>query len=131
VTTPASPDAPRGAGTSSGPGTPPPGTDATADELVADIEATRAELGDTVDALSEKFDVKTQAQHALDDAKQRAVSGARAAQARGTEIFTQAKAAATDEQGNLTPQARTIAGRVAAGVVATVVLRAIWKRARR
>jgi len=109
----------------------PPGADATAEELVADIEATRAELGDTVEALSQKFDVKAQARDSLEDAKQRATAQARIAQTRGTEMFEQAKAAATDDQGNLTPQARSIAIKVAAGVAAFLVTRAVWKKARR
>jgi len=109
----------------------PPGADATAEELVADIEATRAELGDTVEALSQKFDVKAQARDSLEDAKQRATEQARIAQVRGTEMFEQAKAAATDDQGNLTPEARSIAIKVAAGVAAFLVTRAVWKKARR
>jgi hypothetical protein len=37
------------------------GADLSTDELEADIERTREELGRTVDALSQKFDVKAQA----------------------------------------------------------------------
>jgi hypothetical protein len=125
VTTPTGPETPTGARV------PPPGPDATPEELVADIEATRAELGDTVEALSQKFDVKAQARDSLEDAKQRAAAQARIAQTRGTEMFEQAKAAATDDQGNLTPQARSIAIKVAAGVAAFLVTRAVWKKARR
>lgn len=39
------------------------------DEIRADIEATRAELGDTVEALAEKTDVKQQAKSRLDERK--------------------------------------------------------------
>jgi Protein of unknown function (DUF3618) len=39
------------------------GTDLSTDKLEADIERTREELGQTVDALSQKFDVKAQARH--------------------------------------------------------------------
>ncbi|WP_433782666.1 DUF3618 domain-containing protein [Actinomycetospora sp. CA-101289] len=106
--------------TPTGARTPPPGPDATPEELVADIEATRAELGDTVEALSQKLDVKAQARHSLEDVKQR-----------GTEAFAQARDAATDDHGNLTPEARAIAVRVAAGVAAVLVLRALWKKVRR
>ncbi len=41
----------------------------TPDELRAEIERTRTELGSTVDALSEKLDVKAQAKHRVDAAK--------------------------------------------------------------
>jgi hypothetical protein len=125
VSTPDSPEA------RPGPGAPAPGKDASAEELVADIEATRAELGNTVDALSEKFDVKTQAQRSLEDAKQRAGEQARVAQARGTELFNQAMDAATDDDGNLTPQVRALAVKVAAGGAAVLVLGAVWKKVRR
>ncbi len=109
MTTPTGPETP------TGPRVPPPGPDATPEELIADIEATRAELGDTVEALSQKFDVKAQA---------------RVAQARGAEVFHQAKDAATDDHGNLTPQARSIAIKVAASVAAVVVLRTVWTKVR-
>ncbi|SDR94742.1 DUF3618 domain-containing protein [Microlunatus soli] len=41
-----------------------PGPEADADELNADITATRERLTESVEALSEKLDVKAQAQHA-------------------------------------------------------------------
>ena len=106
------------------------GADASADELVADIEATRNDLGDTVDALAQKFDVKSQAQHTLDDARTRATDQVRALQLRGTEMFDQAKDAATDDQGHLTPQARAVAIKGAA-VAATVLLVSVIVRRRR
>lgn len=124
MSSPNGPETPTGA-------RPRPGPDATPEELVADIEATRAELGETVEALSQKLDVKAQARQSLDDAKERATAQARVAQARGNEMFQQARDAATDDQGNLTPEARSIAIKVAAGVTAVVVLRAIWKKVRR
>lgn len=43
--------------------------DRTPDEVRAEIEATRAELGDTVEALVAKTDVKGQAKQAVTDAK--------------------------------------------------------------
>lgn len=42
------------------------------DQIEADIEATRAELAETVDALSAKFDVKSQAQDRVAEVKGRA-----------------------------------------------------------
>jgi ElaB/YqjD/DUF883 family membrane-anchored ribosome-binding protein len=41
----------------------------TPEEIRADIEKTRAEVGDTVEALAEKTDVKAQAQHRVDEIK--------------------------------------------------------------
>jgi ElaB/YqjD/DUF883 family membrane-anchored ribosome-binding protein len=41
----------------------------TPEEIRADIERTRAEVGDTVEALAEKTDVKAQAQHRVDEIK--------------------------------------------------------------
>lgn len=49
---------------------PEPRPDAGIDELQADIEQTRAELGETVGALSDKLDVKGRAQHAVAEAKE-------------------------------------------------------------
>jgi hypothetical protein len=41
----------------------------TPEEIRADIERTRVEVGDTVEALAEKTDVKAQAQHRVDEIK--------------------------------------------------------------
>ena len=128
--TPDSAGTPDRAGTPVGPGTRPPGPDATADELVADIEATRSEMGDTAAALSEKFDVRSQARNSIDDVKQRAGAQAQTVQARGAELVGQVNDRATDDQGNLTRQARSAVIGVAA-VVAGLVVGAIWRRSRR
>lgn len=129
MTTPPDPDTPSGLPTPTGPDTPAgrqqpprPGNDAGADELVADIEVTRAELGDTVEALSEKFDVKAQTRRGVDDARRRATEQARAARQRGSEALTQVRQAATDTQGDLTRQARVAAFAAAALVAAAVVV---------
>ena len=45
-------------------------------EIRADIETTRAELGETVQQLAERVDVKTRAQAKLGDIRQRAVRAA-------------------------------------------------------
>jgi hypothetical protein len=49
-----------------------------ADEIEADIERTREQLGNTVDALSEKLDVKAQARHTIQNLKPRTVAIAEA-----------------------------------------------------
>ncbi|MCV7420905.1 DUF3618 domain-containing protein [Mycobacterium yunnanensis] len=46
-----------------------PGPEAGIDELQADIEATRAELGDTARALTDKLDVKARASDAVTGVK--------------------------------------------------------------
>lgn len=51
---------------------PEPPKGASADEIEAHIEHTREELGDTVEALSHKFDVKAQAQEKVAQAKGKA-----------------------------------------------------------
>jgi len=48
-----------------------PGPDASIDDIQADIEQTRKELGQTVDALSAKLDVKERTQHKAAEAKER------------------------------------------------------------
>ena len=97
------------------PEAPPPGKDASADEIVDDIEHTRERLGDTVDALSQKFDVKARAHRKIHDAKQR-----------GSHIAAEVKDAATDDGGK--PKRSVGAGlaAVAAGIVTVIV----WRRKR-
>ena len=136
MTTPPDPDIPNSPPTPAGPNTkagrqqpPRPGNDAGADELVADIEVTRAELGDTIDALGEKFDVKAQTQHGLHDARQRVTAQARTARERGSEALVQVKEATTDAQGDLTRQAR-VAAFAAAALVAVVAVVTLRRRSR-
>ncbi len=52
----------------------PGGNDRSADtdRLEAEVEAAREQLGQTVDALGQKMDVKSRARHGLGDAKARA-----------------------------------------------------------
>ncbi len=49
---------------------PEPGPDASVDDLQSDIERTRTELGETVGALSDKFDVKGRAQQKVTETKE-------------------------------------------------------------
>ena len=71
-------------------------------ELAEDIERTRQQIGDTVEALTTKLDPKTQFRQAVDQAK------ARAAEAAGV---ARKKVAGTTA--NVTQQARTTGTRVA------------------
>ena len=108
----------------SDPETPPPGKDASADEIVDDIEHTRERLGETVDALSEKFDVKARAQRKIHDTKQRAAHGVHSAGERGSHIAAEVKDAATDDGGQPKPSVGAGMAAVAAGIVAAI----IWRR---
>lgn len=56
--------------------TPPHGTDADAAELQADVERTRAQLGSTVEALTEKLDVTALARKKVEDVPRPVVVGA-------------------------------------------------------
>ncbi|HEY9267443.1 MAG: DUF3618 domain-containing protein [Mycobacterium sp.] len=58
---------------------PEPGPDAGIDELQADIEKTRAELGETVGALSDKLDVKARAHDKAAETKEAVVQRAHTA----------------------------------------------------
>ena len=95
----------------------PVGNDPEAERIIADIEATRAELGDTVDALAGKLDVRAQARSQVDDARQRVSQQVETLRDR-----------ATDHQGNPTTQAKALAGAVAAALVGLVVLRRVRHR---
>ena len=53
-----------------------PGPEASIDDLQADIERTRADLGDTTRALTDKLDVKARVGVAVHDAKDRVVESA-------------------------------------------------------
>jgi len=52
--------------------TPPPAKDASADEIEADIAATRERLAESVDALADKVNVKARAQEKAEQTKQQA-----------------------------------------------------------
>ena len=85
-------------------------TPKTADELRADIEATRAELAETADALAAKLDVKAQAKEKV--------------HAVGDKISTGVSTTVTDDK----QRTAVVAGSVAAVVTALVVLRARRRR---
>ena len=55
---------------------PEPGADAGVDDIQADIERTRKELGDTVGALSARLDVKERAKQKAAETKERVVDTA-------------------------------------------------------
>ena len=55
---------------------PEPGPDAGIDDITADIEQTRRELGETVQALSAKLDVKERTKQKAEETKQRVLDKA-------------------------------------------------------
>lgn len=109
------------------PRTPRPDTDS-ADELEADIERTREELGETIDALSQKFDVKSRASDKMHDGKERVNERVRASRVRANLILAQVKEGATNEQGKTKPAVSVGVGLAAAGVAAVIV--AVWHKSR-
>ena len=110
---------------------PEPGPDAGIDDIQADIEHTRKELGETIEALSAKADVKGRAKKKAADTKDSitekvyetkeiALKKAHAAQ------FA-ARDALTDDTGSVKPGVPPIAALIAAAVVIGLV---VWRRRR-
>jgi hypothetical protein len=87
-------------------------------QLQADIEQTRQELGETVDALTAKLDVKSRARARLSNTKERAVVQLRGVQAK-----------ATTDEGKPAPAVLAGAGVLAAVVVLATTL-AVWRKRR-
>jgi Protein of unknown function (DUF3618) len=108
-------------------------TASTPDEIRDEIEQTRAELGDTVDALTAKLDVKTQvkdrvagAKSSVTDAVTDAASKAKqATPAPVQNVLGQAGATLNQASAKASPlveQARPYGKQIAAGVAAVLVL---------
>jgi hypothetical protein len=116
MTTPVDPDASE------------PGAPLSADELQADIERTREQLGNTVDALSEKLDVKAQTRHKVEGLKQGGAAKVDAVRARGGQAATKAKNAATDGHGK--PKAGLLAGAALAAALLAAGALVVWRRRR-
>lgn len=92
---------------------PEPGPDASISDIEADVEQTRNELGQTVEALSDKLDVKARAQEKVADTKEQVVEKA-----------DSLRHAATDNPKRTVPIAAiAVLGAVAVGIV-------VWRRRR-
>lgn len=102
------------------PGVDPEGDDPQVAALQDDIERTREQLAETVDQLQAKLDVKARASASAHDVKERATAGAH-------DVAEKARAQVVDPQGNPRPAALGVAGAVAVGLVAVVVVR-LWQR---
>ena len=110
------------------PPSPLPGPDAGIDDIQTDIEQTRKELGDTVEALSGKADVKDEVNQKVADSKDRITELANETKDVAVEKADVAQSAArgafTDIIGSLKPGV-PMAALIAAAVVISVV---VWRR---
>ena len=97
--------------------------DLSQEELVADIEQTRAQLGDTVDALAHKLDVKAQARARVDATKLRLRQQARSLQSIGRRVGGKAKDVSTDHEGHVAPQVPLAAVSAVVLLIGVVLLR--------
>lgn len=93
-----------------------------AEEIQTHIEETRRELGETVDALSAKLDVKARAREKTQETKQRAVAQVDLAQQRVAEVVTGVKDAAIDEHGHPRQAVLVAAGAAALAIVGVLLL---------
>lgn len=99
---------------------PEPGPDAGLAKIQADIEKTRNELGETVEALAAKTDVKARAHDKAVETRERVVDKAHAAQAATRDALT-------DDRGAVRPAFPVGAVVALLVVVAGIVL---WRRRR-
>jgi ElaB/YqjD/DUF883 family membrane-anchored ribosome-binding protein len=103
-----------------------PDEERTPAEIRAEIVATREELGDTVEALAAKTDVKAQARAKVEDLKAQAQAKAEEAKAKAKELGDKAKEAAPESpqeaQGLAKQNPKPLA--IAGGVV---VLFLLWR----
>ena len=114
------------------PPSPEPGPDAGIDDIQADIEHTRKELGETIGALSAKADVTGRVQHKVTDTKDRITEKASETKNVVVEKAHAARSAArdavTDNTGSVKPRV-PIAALIAAVAVLVVSL-VVWRRRR-
>jgi flagellar biosynthesis GTPase FlhF len=73
--------------------TPPPAKDASAEEIEADIAATRERLAESVDALADKVNVKARAQEKAEQTKEQAKEKLDQAKTKGQDLLGQARQA--------------------------------------
>ncbi|KUH84994.1 MULTISPECIES: DUF3618 domain-containing protein [unclassified Mycobacterium] len=102
---------------------PEPGPEAGVDDIQADIEQTRNELGETVEALQAKLDVKGRAKDKVDETKERAKDKATETKERVVEKADTLRHTATDNPKRTVPVAAVIAILAVLGIV-------VWRRRR-
>jgi hypothetical protein len=108
--------------------TPEPAKDASVGEIEADIERTRSALGETVEHLAEKFDVKGRAKHRIEEVKSDVVGHVDDAVKHVTASANHTKDALTDDTGRPN-QKGWVAVAVAVSVIGAVVF-ALTRRGR-
>lgn len=99
------------------------------DEIESELEQTRQDLGETVDALSAKFDVKSRAKEQVAVTKQRASDQFHVARGRAAAAAAKGKDAATDDEGSVKPVVPATAGGVALLVLGVLIV--VVRRRRR
>lgn len=92
------------------------------EEIEADLEQTRRDLGETVDALSAKLDVKSRAKEQVASTKLRATEQLHTARERASAAAAKGKQAATDDQGGVKPAVPAGAGAAALLAIGLVVV---------
>jgi len=99
------------------------------DELQSQIEQTREELAETVDALGAKLDVKSRAKAKVSSTTEQARAGVEMGRDRVVQVTSKAVNAATDDNGRPTPP--VIVAVSAAGFTALIVTGlVVWRRRR-
>jgi cell division septum initiation protein DivIVA len=93
------------------------GPEVSKEELQAEIERTRAELGETVHAMASRLDVKSRATQAASEAKEQIID-------RTTAVAGNVADRATDDSGRIRPAVPVALALIAATVVGVV----IWRR---
>ncbi len=99
------------------------------DEIQADLQQTREQMAETVDALTAKLDVKARAGDQLAETKERATQALHDSADKAKRVLEQGKDAATDDAGNPTVEASAVAAAVVA-VVVVVAAVLLWRRRR-
>lgn len=98
------------------------------EQIQANIEQTREELGETVEALTSKLDVRSRAKSKITDVQNQAIGTLHTGRARVFQLTQSARRSTTDEHGEPTPVVIAAAAGVAAVLVSVLV--AGWRRRR-
>lgn len=102
----------------------------TPDEIEAELEATRHDLAETVDALTAKLDVKTRAQDKASSVKAQAEHQLHAAGEKAGQVVDRGRDAVTDDEGSVKPAVPAAAAAVVAAAVAGLVVVLVRRRRR-